>query len=45
MRSSGEESVSSASTDNPFCLDENYPALIRNYFPPSVSISNKCATN
>lgn len=40
-RSGGEESMSSASADNPFCLDENYPALIRNYFPPSVSISNR----
>lgn len=27
--------------DNPFCQDENYPALIHNYFPPSVSISDR----
>lgn len=33
--------MSSTSIDNPFCQDENYPALIHNYFPPSVSISNR----
>lgn len=37
-RSGGEESMSSASIDNPVCLDENYPALNRNYFIPLVSI-------
>jgi len=40
-RSGGEECVSSTSIDNPFCQDENYPALIHNYFPPSVSISTR----
>lgn len=37
-RSGGEETMSSASLDNPVCLDENYPALYCNYFIPLVSM-------
>lgn len=39
-RTGGGESTSSTSTDNPFCPDENRPALIPDYFPPSDSTCN-----